>query len=173
MNLKGLAKEYDEEEDPARRGMVARTLVNKILEGPANSETSVIGVGPVSLDVAMAREHGWSEQQIERSWAALESVSLAESEISRLRRPELFEDDGDGNEVFVGDQESEKEVACTICGAEFGHYSEAPYYEEGGVATNVKRLMSKTGVHAGYLMNSGADGEPEIICENCGFGRGL
>jgi hypothetical protein len=48
-------------------------------------------MGPVSLDVSMARAGGWSEEQIERAWSALEAVAQAEGEIARLNNPSLYE----------------------------------------------------------------------------------
>lgn len=166
-NLKRLAREYDEDEDSLRRGMVARALVNKILEGPVNDETSDIGMGPVSFDVAMARKHGWSKEQIERAWSVFEALAKAEGEIARLNRPELFEDEGD-DEVFVGDLEDEKETACANCGGTFPVHEEAPYDE------GVRMLLDKAGTHVGYLLlGSGADNEPEIVCETCGMEQGL
>ena len=109
MDLKYLAKEYDEEEDPFKRLLVARALVNEILQGPVNDETSNIGVGPVDLDVDMARRHGWSEEQIERAFETLKYVSRVEGTIAELNHPELFEEDEWGNSIFVGKGKGEEE----------------------------------------------------------------
>ena len=42
-------------------------------------DTTSHGVGPLDLDVAMARRHGWSEKAIERTVKAIGEMSRRES----------------------------------------------------------------------------------------------
>lgn len=45
------------------------------------------GVGPVSLDVAMARQHGWSIQQIDRALDELGKISRRYGDLAHRRGP--------------------------------------------------------------------------------------
>jgi hypothetical protein len=85
-SLVDLARVLDEEEDPVKRSLARIQLVKAILEGDINDGTSVIGMGPVSLDVNMARSHRWSKEQIDRAWSVLEAVASAEGEIASAGR---------------------------------------------------------------------------------------
>lgn len=100
--LRYLAKEYDLEKDPLKRTLIAGAIVSEITEGPVSPETSEVSMGPISLDVDMARGHGWTEGQIERAWFVLQAVAKAEGEVAGLRHPELYKTE-DGVTVFVGD----------------------------------------------------------------------
>lgn len=102
MDLRGLAKEYDEEEDPVRRSLVANALVKVILGGQVGSDTYEISHGPISLDATMARNHGWTENQIERAFETLKYVSRVEGTIAELNNPHLFTADEWGNKIFTG-----------------------------------------------------------------------
>jgi len=153
MNLKGLAEEYDEEEDPLRRSLVARALVNKILEGPVNDETSEIGMGPVNLNIAMARDHGWSKEQIERAWSVLEAVSMSEGEIAKLR-----------SHVSGEDREAEVlDAACSKCGKRFEYSTHEP------LVPGIQMLLDAVCVHVGFLLLE--DGS-RIVCVACGAETG-
>ena len=68
MSLRSLALEVDES-DGAKRSMALSLLLRAILEGSVNDEASSVGMGPVNLDVEMARAHGWSKEQIDRAWS--------------------------------------------------------------------------------------------------------
>jgi hypothetical protein len=68
-----------------------------------NDETSAASMGPVTLDVESARRGGWTEAQIRRAWAVLESVSSAEGELARLNNPGLYRyDEALGAWEFTG-----------------------------------------------------------------------
>lgn len=52
--------------------------------------THSFGVGPISLDVQMAREHGWSDKQLLRAMDKIEDLSKKESRIAVRRHPERY-----------------------------------------------------------------------------------
>lgn len=55
-----------------------------------NEETQSTAVGPISLDVAMARRHGWSEKQIERVAKRLGAISRFNKTLSHRKGPVKF-----------------------------------------------------------------------------------
>jgi hypothetical protein len=69
-----------------------------------DAETIEAGCGPVVLDVAMARDHGWSEEQIRRAFEEIRRVAIQEGLIAKVAHPEMYETDEFGNSVFVGDR---------------------------------------------------------------------
>lgn len=52
-----------------------------------DEETQSASVGPLSLDVTMARGHGWSEKQIERVAEQIRVLSRRNGAISHRRGP--------------------------------------------------------------------------------------
>lgn len=52
-----------------------------------NEETSEFGVGPLNLDVKMARRHGWSEEAIEYVAKLIGDVSQREATVSHWAGP--------------------------------------------------------------------------------------
>lgn len=52
-----------------------------------DEETHSTGVGPLSLDVAMARRHGWSEKQINRVAEQIGVLSRRNAAISHRNGP--------------------------------------------------------------------------------------
>lgn len=51
-----------------------------------DSDTYEVGRGPIVLDVAMAREHGWSERTIVRVWNKLEKLAKSMPRRTKKRR---------------------------------------------------------------------------------------
>lgn len=49
------------------------------------AEAISFGVGPVTLDIEMARCHGWSKEQIGRAAEELEAISIRERDIAHSR----------------------------------------------------------------------------------------
>ena len=62
---------------------------------------SSASMGPVSLDVSMAKAHGWSDAALARAWAALEAVARRESGYARRRYPDRYKKVG-GVVVYIG-----------------------------------------------------------------------
>ena len=94
--LRAMAREIDEYEVCSTAGSVRRRwltnqLVKLIIEGDVPDTTNSIGMGPINLDVDMARSHGWSEDQIKDAWAILRYVSLAEGERAERKRGMAFD----------------------------------------------------------------------------------
>lgn len=67
-----------------------------------DEDTLEIGQGPLNLDVAMARAHGWTEEQIARTWETLQALADLEGGAAQERCPHLYRVEG-GETVFVGD----------------------------------------------------------------------
>lgn len=66
-----------------------------------DEETSEAGVGAINLDVAMCRDHGWTEKQIVRAFLAIKALSVKESRIAERKHPELYKVEH-GETIFVG-----------------------------------------------------------------------
>lgn len=78
--------------------------MKKLPERPIVSEnTTDWGVGPVGLNVDMARRHGWTEKQINRAAEELRRISRKEGGIAQRRHPDWYTREADGTVVFVKD----------------------------------------------------------------------
>lgn len=75
----------------ARSGLVVeragRTFERKFLDPPVDKDTRAASIGPVTLNVAMARRHGWSEEAINRAVKEIGRISRTESSIAHRRGP--------------------------------------------------------------------------------------
>jgi hypothetical protein len=72
-----------------------------------DDETREVGVGPLNLDVTMARGHGWTEKAIKRTADLIQKIAKRESAYARRRHPERYEDCNCGDKrckvvVFLG-----------------------------------------------------------------------
>lgn len=52
-----------------------------------DEETQSVSCGAASIDVVMARRHGWSDKAIERAYAAVQKVSRRESALAHRNGP--------------------------------------------------------------------------------------
>jgi hypothetical protein len=69
---------------------------------PIDDETREVSWGCLSLNVSLARGHGWSEKQLDRVHDQLAKIAKKESRIAGKAHPERFEDEH-GVSVFVGE----------------------------------------------------------------------
>ncbi len=74
-------------------------------------DTRSFGVGPISLDVEMARKLGWTREQIDQAAAA---VAFLARGVSLTRDQES----GDACESCFGRTPDKRYVPCTMCGRE-------------------------------------------------------
>jgi len=65
------------------------------------ADTQAFSVGAVTLDVDMARAHGWSEPDVNKAAARLEEISRFYGRRARARYPERYAMDG-AYDVFTG-----------------------------------------------------------------------
>lgn len=77
-----------------------------------NADTLECCVGPIMLDVRMAREHGWTEAELTEAANALQEISLRYARRAQRRHPDWYERDGK-NVVFVGRKSNEQGPAVT------------------------------------------------------------
>ena len=102
-NMRRLALQADNETDHVKRSVLRNALIKRLIEGEFDKDTGAIGKGPVDIDVDMARNHGWTDQQIERAWAVIEAVAEAEGQIAQANNPELYRTTEDGDVLYVGE----------------------------------------------------------------------
>ncbi len=65
--------------------------------------TTEISCGPVSFNVKMARDYGWTEHQISRTWGLIRRRALDEGAVAEYTFPERFFTAPDGVKIFIGD----------------------------------------------------------------------
>lgn len=85
----------------------AMNEAGKKLIGP---DTHSYGVGPLSIDVDMARKHGWSEESIEGAADEVARSSRAYGMQAMYDNPHLFYRAPDGTDIFVGDLSVEARI---------------------------------------------------------------
>lgn len=82
-------------------------MAEQNLIGP---DTHSYGVGPISIDVDMARKHGWSEALIEAAANDVARTSRYYAERTLKERPHLFYRAPDGTDIFIGDLSLEARI---------------------------------------------------------------
>lgn len=73
-------------------------------------DTQSYGVGPLSLDVAMARRHGWTEEMLEGAADEIAKLSRSKGMEAQSKNPHLFYRAPDGTDIFVGDLSVEARI---------------------------------------------------------------
>jgi hypothetical protein len=70
--------------------------------------TTDISCGPVSFNVRMARDHGWTEYQIRRTWSLIRQMAMDEGAVAEATFPDRTFTAPDGTKIFVGDLKPEQ-----------------------------------------------------------------
>lgn len=93
--LKGNAQRFCKWRETRKPLVTSQRRVVKPKSPPLlDSEIQSFGVGPLNLDVSLARLHGWSEKQIARVADAIGKLARKEGSIAERRHPELAKENG-------------------------------------------------------------------------------
>jgi hypothetical protein len=81
-------------------------LTRKKIKRPVwhiNEGTSSVGTGPLAFNVKVARAHGWTDAEIERTYEEMSKLLKRGWNRARRRHPELYRRNRDNGDVlFVG-----------------------------------------------------------------------